>query len=292
MRIIECVPNFSEGRDEAKIAAIARTVAEAGAAVLRTESDRDHNRSVITFAGAPAAVEEAAFRAIAKAAETIDLREQRGVHPRLGAADVVPFVPLDGATIAECANLAHRVGARVWEELRVPVYFYEAAALRPEASRLETVRRGQFEAPEMLPDLGGPTLHSTAGAVILGARRILVAFNINLDTADVSVAKRIARKIRAAQGGLPFVKALGLFLTSRGLAQVSMNLTNFQVTAPQAAFDAVHAEASAEGVGIDSTELIGLIPEAAVTPGGSAFQLCRDFGDHRVLERAMARIND
>ena len=285
--LIECVPNFSEGHDARKIEAIAAEITRAGAAVLRTESDVDHNRSVITFAGVPAVMREAAFRAIAKASELIDLRSHQGVHPRLGAADVVPFVPLSGASLEECVRIAHDVGARVWDSLRIPVYFYESAALRPEAKRLEQVRRGQFEAPEMPPDLGGPSLHASAGATILGARKILVAFNINLNSADIRIARRIAKKVRAAGGGLPCLKALGVFLASRNLAQVSMNLTDTAVTTPQAAFDAVQAEAEAEGVSIRSTQLIGLIPAAAVAPEGAAFRLCEDFGPHRILEHCL-----
>lgn len=289
--LIECVPNFSEGRDRPKIDAIAAEIAGGRAAVLRVEADVDHNRSVITFAGSPAAVSESAFRAVEKAAEVIDLRLHRGVHPRAGASDVVPFVPISGISLAECAEIAHQVGARIWNSLQIPVYFYEAAALRPEAKRLENVRRGQFESLQMVPDLGGPALHPSAGAVIVGARRFLVAFNINLNTADAGTARRIAARVRAAGGGLPCVKALGIFLPSRNLAQVSMNLTDTDTTSPQQAFDAVEAEARKEGVSIRNTELIGLIPESAVTPDGAAFRLCEDFGDHRILERCLKTVS-
>ncbi len=285
--IIECVPNFSEGRDQNKVRAIQDAISGAGAYVLRAERDVDHNRSVITAAGAPGTIAEAIFAGIAKAAELIDLKHHVGVHPRLGAADVVPFVPLGSSTLADCAGIAHRLGKKVWEILGIPVYFYEAAALRHVCVRLENVRRGQFEAPQIPPDLGGPRLHPTSGAVIIGARKVLVAFNINLDSGDLSAARRIAKKIRAANGGLPGVKALGVALVSRKLAQVSMNLTDFEVTSPQAVFDVVEAEAAKEGISILSTQLVGLIPEKAVAPNGRAFQIMEDFGPHRILERRL-----
>jgi glutamate formiminotransferase len=289
--IIECVPNFSEGRDENKVRAIQDAISWAGAHVLRAERDVDHNRSVITAAGAPEILAQAIFAGIAKALEVIDLNHHVGVHPRLGAADVIPFVPLGSSTLADCVGVAHRLGKKVWAILGIPVYFYEAAALRPVCFRLENVRRGQFEAqfeaPQIPPDLGGPGLHPTAGAVIIGARKLLVAFNINLDSSDLNAARRIAKKIRASNGGLPRVKALGVALVSRKLAQVSMNLTDFEVTSPQAAFDVVEAEAAKEGISILSTQLVGLIPEKAVTPNGRAFQIMEDFGPHRILERCL-----
>ncbi len=234
--LIECVPNFSEGRDAAKVRAIVDAIAAvAGARVLAHESDADHNRSVVTFAGPPEAVAEGAFRSVAKAAELIDLTRQQGVHPRIGAADVVPLVPIRGVTLEQCAALAHRLGERIWNELRVPVYFYEAAARREDRRRLELIRQGQFEGlrdevrvnPDRHPDVGNAELHPTAGATVLGARKILIAYNINLDTPDVAIAKAIARKIRQSSGGLPFVKAVGLPLASRNQAQVSMNLTDY-----------------------------------------------------------------
>ena len=286
--LIECVPNFSVGRNLSILEPIAASIVSAGAAVLRLESDPDHNRSVVTFAGAPSSVAEAAFQAIRQAAQSIDLREHRGVHPRMGAADVVPFVPLRGASMPDCVRIAHETGQRVWRELGVPVYFYAAAALQPDRVRLENVRRGQFESPALPPDLGGPALHPSAGATILGARDLLVAFNINLATADLGAARRIARKVRASSGGLPFVKALGVPLISKGMAQVSMNLTNFNVTSPRRAFDAVETEAHAEDVSISGTQLVGLIPRAAVAPGHRAFTMCEDFGEHRILENRLA----
>ena len=265
LRIVECVPNFSEGRDTTKFKAILESIARvAGVTVLKSESDADHNRSVITFAGTPEAVGEAAFEGVRTAVALIDLRRHNGVHPRIGAADVVPFVPVEGVTLEECSKLAHRVGARVWHELGVPVYFYEAAASAPERGRLEEVRRGGFEHPRLAPDLGGPGLHPTAGACIIGARRFLIAFNIDLDTADVGIARAIARKIRTSSGGLPHVKALGLFLQSRGRAQVSMNLTDFEATPLHVVFERVRDEAAALGVHVAGSEIIGLIPQKAL----------------------------
>ena len=287
-QLVECVPNFSVGRDAAVAAALSAAIGEAGATVLRTDSDGDHNRSVITFAGSPETVSEAAFRAISLASELIDLRRHGGVHPRIGATDVVPFVPLSGITLHDCGQLARTTGERVWRELHIPVYFYEASALEPSRRRLEVVRRGQFEAPALLPDLGGPALHPTAGASILGARRLLAAFNINLDSADIVTARAIAHKIRASNGGFPGVKAMGVFLASRHLAQVSMNLTNLDATNPEQVFRAVEAEAARHGIDIHSTELIGLIPRASVESSPGAFAVCEDFGTHRILEARLA----
>jgi len=296
-QIIECVPNFSEGRDGARVAQIERAIRATGVPVLRTEMDPDHNRSVITFAGTPEAVFQAALRAIEKAAELIDLSRHAGVHPRIGAADVVPFVPIQGVTLEDCAELAHRAGDEVWRLLGIPVYFYEAAALRPERRNLEYIRRGDFEAAarealtnaERAPDIGGPALHPTAGAVMMGARKLLVAWNINLRTPDPGVAKAIARRIRASGGGFPNVKALGLPLESRGLAQVSMNLTDFEVTPPHVVFEAVKREAAAAGVEIENAEIIGLIPAAALEGAAAHFLKITDFTRDRVLENCLAK---
>ncbi len=275
--IVECVPNFSEGRDVTVVARIAEAIASVpGIAVLDQTSDWDHNRSVMTFAGEPDAAAEGAFRAIQRAVELIDLRRHGGVHPRIGAADVVPLVPVAGVTLEFCAQLAARLGERVWRELHVPVYLYEAAARRPERVNLANIRRGGFrklreearENPERLPDFGEAALHATAGACVIGARRFLIAFNINLSTGDVEIARRIARKIRASSGGLAAVKALGLFLESHGHAQVSTNLTDFAVTPLCAIVEAVREEARRSGVGISSTELVGLIPRKALETAG------------------------
>ena len=277
-RIIECVPNFSEGRDLRVVARIAEALTSVhGVALLDQTSDWDHNRSVLTLAGPPDAVIEAAFRGIQQAAVLIDLSRHAGVHPRIGAADVIPLVPIAGTSLEFCAGLAKGLGERVWRELHVPVFLYEAAARRPDRVNLANVRRGLFEAlreevrrnPERVPDFGDAALHPTAGACVIGARKFLIAFNINLNTADLEVARRIARKIRASSGGLPAVKALGLRLESRGQAQVSTNLTDFEVTPLCAVVEAVRTEAAQCGVRIASTELIGLIPRAALaTQGG------------------------
>lgn len=262
--LIECVPNFSEGRHQPTLDAIASAIRSVpGVMLLRSEMDPDHNRSVITFAGPPDAVEQGALAGIAAAVSSIDLRRHAGVHPRIGAADVVPFVPLAGATLEDCVAIARRTGQEVWKRLGVPVYFYEAAATRPKRAPLENVRRGGFEHPHLAPDLGGPALHPTAGACAIGARRLLVAFNVNLNTADLAIAKAIARKIRASSGGLPFLKALGLPLASRKLVQVSMNLTNFEQTSLRQVYEAVTQEATARGVSIAGTQIVGLIPRQA-----------------------------
>ncbi|MFN7938569.1 MAG: glutamate formimidoyltransferase [Bryobacteraceae bacterium] len=292
-RIIECVPNFSEGRNVETVARIVDAIAAvAHVTVLGKESDTDHHRSVVTFAGAPEAVEEAAFRAIAEAVQHIDLRRHEGVHPRLGAADVVPFVPVVNSSIEECVEAAHRLGERVWSELGVPVYFYEAAARREDRRRLENVRRGGFEKlsewvrtdAEKRPDVGGPELHPTAGAVIIGARKFLLAFNINLATADVEIAKEIAVKIRASSGGLPHVKAMGVMLASRGLAQVSMNLTDFEVTPLHVVYEAVEREAAARGVQIAGSEIIGLMPAKALAMAAAHALRTANFDERQILE--------
>src|SRR5438477_8262326 len=238
-QLIECVPNFSEGRDAAKIDAIVQAVLSVPEVVLLDrESDADHHRSVLTFAGPPGPVSSAAFRAVESAVALIDLTRHQGAHPRIGAADVVPFIPIEGVSLEECIQLAERLGLEIWDKLRVPVYLYEAAAKRPERVNLENIRRGQFEAlvkemgadPARAPDCGDPVCHPTAGATVVGARKFLIAYNINLGTADVGVAKRIAKTIRYSSGGFRYVKSMGVTLASRNLAQVSINLTDFEQT--------------------------------------------------------------
>jgi len=288
--LVECVANFSEGRDAATVRAIEDAIASsAGVLVLRSERDADHNRSVITFAGPPDAVSQGALRGIAVAVERIDLRRHQGVHPRMGAADVVPFVPLEGATLEDCVAIARRTGEEVWKRLGVPVYFYEAAAMSPDRKMLENCRRGGFENPKIAPDLGGPALHPSAGACLIGARKILIAFNINLQTDDVGVAREIARKVRTSSGGMPFVKALGLPLAARGLAQVSMNLTDFEQTPLHEVFDAVQREAAAHGVEIAGSEIIGLVPKKALEDAAAHYLKCENFESGLVLENRLAR---
>jgi glutamate formiminotransferase len=260
--IVECVPNFSEGRDPVIVAVIAQAVeATPGVLLLDKTADPDHNRSVLTFAGTPEAVADAAVAAVRVAAEKIDLNRHAGVHPRIGAADVIPFVPVSGMALAECADLAREVGARIWNELAIPVYLYEAAARRAECGRLENVRR---LAPTGLPPDIGTGRHATAGAAVVGARKFLIAWNINLRTTDLKAAKRIARAIRESSGGLPAVKSIGLPLESRGQAQVSINLVDFERTPLYVVFERVKGLCSAAGVEIAGSELIGMIPEAAL----------------------------
>jgi glutamate formiminotransferase len=288
--LIECVGNFSEGRDRAAVAAIEGAIRSVeDVRVLRSEMDADHNRSVITFAGPPDAVAQGALRGIEIAVQRIDLRKHAGVHPRMGAADVVPFVPLEGATLADCVAIARRTGEEVWKRFNVPVYYYEAAALSPDRRLLENCRRGGFENPRIAPDVGGPQLHPSAGACIIGARKLLIAFNVNLKTDDVQVARDIARKIRASSGGMPFVKALGLPLANRGLVQVSMNLTDFEVTPLHQVFDAVRREAAARGVEIAGSEIIGLIPEKALEDAAAHYLQCENFSSGLVLENRLAK---
>ena len=281
--MIECVPNFSEGRNPHTIAALARIIGHLnGIAVLGFESDADHHRSVITFAGEPDAVLEAAVRATGKAAELIDLRHHVGVHPRVGAADVVPFVPLEGSTLEDCVAIAHRAGEEIWRRFRVPVYFYEAAAKLSERKRLERVRRPGFDGQPA--DVGDVAEHPTAGAVMVGARNFLIAYNINLTTPEAAIAKQIAAKIRESSGGFPFVKAMGLYLPSLGRAQVSMNLTNFAAIPLDELYAAVEAEAASLGTAIAESELIGFIPRAAFEQSPAFFRRIRGFDESRIIE--------
>lgn len=292
--LVECVPNFSEGRDLSKVQAIADAMEMDGVYRLDQHVDADHNRCVITVAGTPDAVQEAAIRGVGKAAELIDLNVHRGVHPRLGAADVVPFVPVAGISLEECAEIARRAGAEIWKRYQVPVYLYEAAATIPERSRLENIRRGQFEGvgeeiaadPARKPDFGEAKLHSTAGAVVVGARKFLIAYNIFLNTSDVQVAKKIAKAVRSSSGGLPCVKAAG-FLVG-GKAQVSMNLTDFEQTPIHRVFEVVEREAARYGAHPTANEFIGLIPRKAVELSAEWFAQLTDFDHSIILENRLA----
>jgi glutamate formiminotransferase len=287
-RIVECVPNFSEGCDAAKVARIAAAIQSApGVAVLDQTLDADHNRSVITFAGAPEAIAEGALRGIASAVAEIDLTRHQGVHPRVGAADVVPFVPIAGVTLAECSVIAARAGEQTWRRLGVPVFLYGAAARRPDRAALENVRREVRTQPDRHPDFGESALHPTAGATVIGARNILIAFNVNLETADVAIASAIARRVRFSSGGLPHVKALGLFLRTRGIAQVSMNLTDFEQTPVQLAFQAVREEATRLGVKVRSSEIVGLIPRKALEMAEGCDLRIENFRPEMVLENRL-----
>ena len=291
--LVECVPNFSEGKDARKVDGIAASIASVeGIAVLDVTLDPDHNRSVITFAGSPEAAAEAAIRAVARAVESIDLNSQAGVHPRIGAADVVPFVPLRNITLQACAGLATVAGEQIWRRLGVPVYLYEAAARRADRVNLEDIRRGGFEKlrervasdPRWLPDFGDAALHPTAGAAAVGARKLLVAFNINLNTPEVGIARDIAKKIRASSGGLPCVKAMGVRLESRDLAQVSMNLTDFERTPVSRVFAEVRDLAGTHGVAIAGCEIIGLIPKKALEGAEEWLPLVEGFRPEMILE--------
>ncbi len=296
-RIVECVPNFSEGRRPEVIARLVEAVESVeGTAVLDTHIDADHNRSVITFVGGVEAIVEAAVRVAARAAELIDLRHHAGVHPRVGALDVLPFVPVRGVTLEDCIHLAHAAGARIAREVGVPVYFYESAARRPDRVNLEDVRRGGFEAlrdeiatnPESAPDEGEARVHETAGACVVGARSLLIAYNINLNTTDLAVARRIARAVRGRDGGLRFLKALGFELRERNLTQVSMNLVRFEKTELHHAFEAVRREAERWGVRVAGSEIVGLIPQAALDRSAEYFLQIENFSPDLVLENRIA----
>ena len=293
--LIECVPNFSEGRNEEVVRRIVSRMELEGVSLLDYSLDRDHNRSVVTIAGKPAAVQEAAICAAGMAAELIDLTAQSGVHPRIGAADVIPFVPLRNISLQQCAILARQAGAEIWRRYRVPSYFYEAAASRPDRLALEDVRRGQFEGlrdavrnqPARRPDVGGPELHPTAGACAIGARKFLIAYNLYLDTSDVAVARGVARAIRASSGGLNGVKALGLLVECQ--AQVSINITDFRLTGVGEVYDLVKLRAGERGARPVRGELIGLLPEAAYERDSEWVRLLDQFDPERkILERRLS----
>ncbi|MGH2448065.1 MAG: glutamate formimidoyltransferase [Chloroflexota bacterium] len=290
--LMECVPNFSEGRRQEVIDQIVEAVRLPGARLLDVQSDEDHNRSVLTLVGEPEPLSEAAYRAIAAATRLIDLNQHQGEHPRVGATDVVPFIPLKGATMAKAVEVAHHLGDRVAETLDIPVYFYEEAATREDRHNLERVRRKGFEelrdqiaaVEERAPDLGPRQVHPTAGAVIIGARGPLIAYNIYLNTADLKVAKAIAKSVRHSSGGLRYVKALGLDIPARGQVQVSMNLTNFRKTALATVFNLVRDEAATYGVNITESEVVGLVPMDALTDAARHFLRLHDLRDEQVLE--------
>jgi glutamate formiminotransferase len=294
--LVECVPNFSEGRKVATVARIAEAITSVpGVTVLNRHIDPDHNRSVITFVAAPELVVEAALRAVARAVELIDLTKHQGEHPRIGATDVLPFVPVSGVSIDDCVALARAAGRRIWEELSIPVYFYERAALRPDRTRLENVRGKGFENlrteisanPDRAPDVGEKRIHPTAGAIAVGARPFLIAFNVTLQTNDLAIARRIARAVRERDGGLPFVKALGFELESRGLVQVSMNLIDYEQTTIAETFAAVQREAVRNGIVVAGAEIVGLLPRAALDRKAAYFPLIENFAENLVLENLL-----
>ena len=297
MRLIECVPNFSEGRRPETVLRIAEAIAAVETAcVLDTHIDPDHNRSVITFVASPENVVEAAVRVVRRASELIDMRTHWGEHPRLGATDVLPFVPVQDVTMDDCVRVAHEAGKRIANELSIPVYFYESAARRPDRVNLEDVRRGALELlreqittnPERVPDEGAPVVHDTAGAIAVGARPFLIAFNVVLRSDDLALARQIAKTIRARNGGLPFLKALGFRLSTRSCVQVSMNLVNYEVTGMDAAYDAVKREADRLGIETDSTEIVGLVPRAALNREAEYFHKLENFSEAKILENQIA----
>ena len=292
MKIIECVPNFSEGCDQKKIGAIARVFESfPGVRLVDFSGDTDHNRSVYTFLGKAEEVLKAALAAAGKALELIDMRQQAGVHPRLGAVDVVPFIPLSTSKMKDAVDIAHRFGKQLYEQFGVPVYFYGAAALVPERNELANVRRGGYEALEKkmsiledAPDIGKPLFNERSGATAVGARMPLVAYNINLATDDLRLAQKIASQIREKNGGLKNVRAIGVILKSRGIAQVSLNLTNYKETPLKPIYDLVKMLAVDRGVDVLETELIGLIPKAAFAGTKPKYLQLKDFDDNRLLE--------
>jgi glutamate formiminotransferase / formiminotetrahydrofolate cyclodeaminase len=294
--LVECVPNFSEGRDKSKVDAIVEAMKLDGVYLLDREMDADHNRCVITIAGDREAVQEAAIRGVGKAAELLDLNQHQGAHPRLGAADVVPFIPIDGVTLEDCVAMARHVGEQIWKRHKVPVYLYEAAATSPERQNLENIRRGQFEGirteiamnPARKPDFGDAALHPTAGACVVGARKFLIAYNIFLNTADVEIAKKVAKAVRFSSGGLRFVKAAGFLV--RGQAQVSVNLTDFEQTPIHRVFEAVRAEANRYGVLPQSSEIVGLIPKRALEQTAEWFLQIENFDSSLILENRLAGV--
>jgi glutamate formiminotransferase / formiminotetrahydrofolate cyclodeaminase len=298
-RLIECVPNFSEGRDPDKVESIVQAMSDVhGVYVLDREMDADHNRSVITLAGEPDAVGEASVLGTGKAMELIDMTVHTGAHPRVGATDVVPFIPIEGVTIEDCVALARRVGNEIWKRYRIPVFFYEAAATRLDRVNLENVRRGQFEGlreelkknHDRQPDVGEPKIHPTAGVTIVGARKFLIAYNVNLNTADVNIANKIAKAIRFSSGGLRYVKSMGVELKARNLAQVSINLTDFEQTPMHRVYEMVKREAQRYGAIPVGSEIVGLIPKKAIEMAADFFLQLETFSPSQVFENKLGEV--
>ncbi|HEV3315461.1 MAG TPA: glutamate formimidoyltransferase [Candidatus Angelobacter sp.] len=294
--LVQCVPNFSNGRDNAVVDAIVEAMKVPGVYLLDREMDRDHNRSVITLVGDRESIGEAAIRGVGKAAELIDLNHHEGAHPRIGAADVIPFIPIEGVTLEDCVAIARHVGEEIWKRFDIPVYLYESAATTPARQNLEDIRRGQFEGlradivvnPARKPDFGGAQLHPTAGATVVGARKALIAYNVFLNTADVGIAKKIAKAVRFSSGGLRYVKGNGFEV--RGLAQVSMNLTDFEQTPIARVFEFVKREAARYGVVPVSSEIVGLIPKKALEQAAEWFLQVENFDSSMILESRLAAV--
>jgi glutamate formiminotransferase / formiminotetrahydrofolate cyclodeaminase len=298
-RLIECVPNFSEGRDAAKVDAIVQALSRVpGVYVLDREMDADHNRCVITLAGEPEAVGEASILGAGTALDLIDMTTQTGAHPRVGATDVVPFIPIEGVTLEDCVALARRVGNEIWKRYRIPIFFYEAAATRPDRVNLENVRRGQFEGlreelkknHDRQPDIGEPKLHPTAGVTVVGARKFLIAYNVNLNSPDVSIANKIAKAIRYSSGGLRHVKSMGVELKARNLAQVSINLTDFEQTPMHRVYEMVKREAARYGAIPVGSEIVGLIPKKAIEMAADFFLQMEGFSPSQVFENKLEAV--
>lgn len=291
-QLIECVPNFSEGRRKEVIEEIVKPFKEMkGCYLLDCRADENHNRLVVSLAGEPQAVCDAVLAASRIAVDAIDLNTHQGAHPRIGAVDVIPFTPISNITMEDCVELAHSFGKRFYEELGVPVYFYEEAALRPERKRLEVIRKGQYEAlkeevtkPERHPDVGEPKLHPTAGATVIGARKFLVAFNVNLNTTNLDIAKTIAKRVRASGGGLVAVKGIGVALEDRNMVQVSMNIVDPDKSAIYRALEFVRMEAARWGVTVNGTEVYGMIPAKAILDSTAYYMQIDDFEPNQVLE--------
>jgi glutamate formiminotransferase len=294
--LVECVPNFSEGRNKAVVDAIVDAMKIAGVSLLDREMDADHNRCVITIVGDRDAIAEAAIRGVGKASELIDLTKHQGAHPRIGASDVIPFIPIEGVTIEDCVAIARKVGEEIWKRFKIPVYLYESAATNPDRQNLENIRRGQFEGlredilvnPARCPDFGDPRCHPTAGATVVGARKALIAYNVFLNTKDVDIAKKIAKAVRYSSGGLRYVKGAGFEV--RGLAQVSMNLTDFEQTPIARVFEFVKREAERYGVQPLSSEIVGLIPKKALEQAAEWFLQVENFDSSMILENRLAAV--
>ncbi len=296
-KLVLCVPNFSEGRDREKVDRIAGAFKNRKRVyLLDIEMDKDHNRTVLTILGGLDEMREAVFEAVKTATELIDLRAHQGAHPRIGATDVVPFIPIQATGMDECIKLAREIGEKIGSELGIPVFLYEEAAIRPERKRLEEIRKGWLQSlserikedPGWAPDFGPNMIHPTAGATVVGARKPLIAFNVNLDTPDIKIAKKIAWRIRESCGGLPHVKAIGLFLEDKGIVQVSMNLTDYESTPPDRVFRKIEEEARSFGVEIKDSEVIGLIPEKALLMASCDLLKLKGFREDQILEKRLA----
>src|SRR5438105_8247767 len=294
--LVECVPNFSEGRDKAVVDAIVDAMKIPGVSLLDREMDADHNSCVITIVGDREAIAEAAIRGVGKASELIDLTKHQGAHPRIGASDVIPFIPIEGVTIEDCVAIARKVGEEIWKRFQIPVYLYESAATNPERQNMENIRRGQFEGlkedilvnPARCPDFGDPRCHPTAGATVVGARKALIAYNVFLNTKAVDIAKKIAKAVRYSSGGLRYVKGAGFEV--RGLAQVSMNLTDFEQTPIARVFEFVKREAERYGIQPISSEIVGLIPKKALEEAAEWFLQVENFDSSLILENRLAAV--